>query len=79
MIVGLFVSVAPKPLIGRLPENVMKMYMMTTGAVFIGLNIPDFSKVEAGMDDSIEKPIDSALLMCSLQKYIRVPKTTITD
>ena len=57
----------------------MKMYMMTTGAVFIGLNIPDFSKVEAGMDDSIEKPIDSALLMCILQKYIRVPKTTITD
>lgn len=37
LIVGLFVSVAPKLLIGRLPENVMKVYMMTTGAVFIGL------------------------------------------
>lgn len=31
------------------------------------------------MDDSIEKPIDSALLMRILQKYIRVPKTTIAD
>lgn len=37
LIVGLFVSVAPKLLIGRLPENVMKYYMMATGAVYIGL------------------------------------------
>lgn len=37
LIVGLFVSVAPKPLIGRLPENVMKVYMMATGAIYTAL------------------------------------------
>ena len=37
LIVGLFVSVAPKLLIGRLPENVMKVYMMATGAIYIGV------------------------------------------
>ena len=37
LIVGLFVSVAPKLLIGHLPENGLKVYMMATGAAFIGL------------------------------------------